>query len=297
MDALEAIAGRQLNEIPVSELNLGVRGEKRLKQLGVEYISDLQRYDAESVNGGGFGTLSLQRLNDELSKYGVSLKTRMQRRHERICDAIIKAKQGCVESQTRLAEVVGETLDIIRYHAKKANITLPNGRRGVKPGTIPERIIDIIDGLTPSEAGRKWGISTQGAASYISHPDRYNIWENAHAERLERLEELKELEKIEAKKEEDEKYKRILDTYKTAKANGDWAFQRAMECMLIHKRTRMSFETILGLFENLEIILNEDERVNYLKLSNRTGIGLNGVREIMKKMMPWLEENGILEDY
>src|SRR3989344_3822148 len=96
-----------LENIPVSELNLGVRGIRRLNELGVTNIDDLLVYDVEDILDDNFGRGSLEELRRKLSEYGVSLKTRKQREHDEICDAIVRTKQNGVDSQTLMAKVIG----------------------------------------------------------------------------------------------------------------------------------------------------------------------------------------------
>jgi len=279
-----------LENIPVSELNLGVRGIRRLNELGVTNIDDLLVYDVEDILDDNFGRGSLEELRRKLSEYGVSLKTRKQREHDEICDAIVRTKQNGVDSQTLMAKVIGENIYKIRYHAEKSDIELPKGKRGVKPKVISERINDITDGLSFSEYAKRWNTSRQGATSYIKHPSRYKIWQNAKNERLERAREWRDLERGEAVKREEEKQRLLFAAYERAKETGNWVYQRAVEyCILTKGKTSIPFNNLLTLFENYQDMYEGSEELNYLKLSKKSGIKRKTVKKVIKTIEPWLE--------
>ncbi|MBI2499853.1 hypothetical protein HYV88_06425 [Candidatus Woesearchaeota archaeon] len=279
-----------LENIPVSELNLGVRGIRRLNELGVTNIGDLLFYDVEDILGDNFGRGSLEELKRELSEYDVELKTRRQREHERICDAIVKAKEKGVDSQTLMAKILGQDIYKLRHHAEKADIELPKGKRGVKPKVIPERDRDITEGLSFSEYAEMWNMSRQGATSYIKHPSRYEIWQNARVERLERAREWKALEKEEAVKREEGKQRFLFAAYDRAKEIGAWAYQRAVEyCILTNGMTSIPFNNLLTLFENYQDMYEGIEELNYLKLAKKSSIKRETVKKVIKTVEPWLE--------
>lgn len=294
MTTLETITDRPLEEISVDELRLGVRGKKRLEQLGIRTLDDFLNLYAEDILGKNFGKLSLDELRRELQKYDLVLKTRKQREHEKICKAIINAISNGVRSQTEIARLINMDANKMIYRAKVENIQLPIGNRGAKPKIIPQRDIDIVKGLWFGEYGRRWGISRQGAEIYIKHPDRYRVWQNARLERMEGLREWKELEKEEPKTRVGERERLLWVAYKRAKEIDDWTYQRAIEyCILIKRQTGgqtgIPFKKLLRLFENYELVYENNEEPNYRELSKKSKIKRETVKKVIKTIEPWLE--------
>jgi len=296
MGYLENIADRPLEEIPVSELDLKFIGKRRLKQLNADNIAELLQFDVEDILGGGFGRATLNRLRNELSRYNVKVKTRKQREHEEICREIIRAKQDGADSQTLISKLIGENIYKLRYHAKKGKISLPKGKRGVKPKIFPKRDSEITEGLTLSEYVRRWNIkSREGARQYIKTSGQYEIWQNARRERLERArEEWKEHKKHEQAERREEAERLLSMAYQRAKKINDWAYLRAVEyCMLIKRETGndtgIAFEKLLRLFENYESVYEYNEKPNYSKLSRKLRIKKLTVKKVIEKIQPLLE--------
>jgi len=185
------------------------------------------------------------------------------------------AKQGL--TRRKIAGSLGmrydHVCDLVAFNG--IEVVRASGKQPLSDG----RRVDILNGLSLIELGKKWKLSRERARQIINREDLYDDWRMGREQvrgKLER-EKLEEVQRREAIGE-------VLEVMTAGKYKGaDWSGRMALKHFSRHPWSSLGFDKLEKLFGLYREARESGEKVSLRKFGERSGMHFATVGEILKE--------------